>query len=159
VHLVYGLRLLTVYLLLALGAIQEIRQITAPSETLVVIALTKTEPSESSYCIFMSMRTDGRGGLNSLIAVVKPSPHESNTDGARSVSLPLLGKSLQQANRDTRSTVRARIISRTCLEAFPLFFRLTGFAALSAIICGPVVPSILLGQDSITGSGTPRSVG
>jgi len=58
----------------------------------------------------------GAVGSTALTVVTEPSPRESNPDRARSMSLRLRGWSLQRDLTDTRATVRARAISRTCLE-------------------------------------------
>jgi len=73
---------------------------------------TKTEHSESSYHVFTSTRTDGRGGFNGLAIVAKPSSQESDPNRVRFMSLPVP----QRSFRNTRVTVRARVISRTCFE-------------------------------------------
>jgi len=79
-------------------------------ETSVDIATTKTKHSESSYRIFTSKRTGGRGGLNGLTTVANPSQYDSNRESIRSMSLR------QRGFNDTRTTVHARVISRTCFE-------------------------------------------
>jgi len=89
-------------------------------EALIDLTSIKTEQTESSYRIFTSTRADGYGGLNSL---TKPNPHESGPDRARSISLQPQGWSLQRRLSVARGTIRARVVSRTCLEQLaPLSF-------------------------------------
>jgi len=87
----------------------------SPGEAPIDIAPIETESSvvNSSSRIYTSMRTDGRGGLDGLTVVTKPSPNESDPDRVRSVSLRLRVWYLQRDLRDARVTVRARVISRT----------------------------------------------
>jgi len=48
-------------------------------ETPVGLVPIKTEHSESSYRVRTSMRTDGRGELDALTTIARPSPHGSIT--------------------------------------------------------------------------------
>jgi len=84
---VSGRSLLTMYLLLvrrrySRGMAEDTpAESNSPGEALIDLAPIKTEHSESPYRIYTSMRIDGRGELNSLTIVTKPSPHESNLGG------------------------------------------------------------------------------
>jgi len=108
------------------------------------------------------MRT---GGLNSLTVVTKPDP-----DRARPVSLPLRGRTPQPGLRDARAAVRARVISRTCLEqlAPPLVSRHTGLkvapshqlsvrldAAMPTAECRPVLSQTPHPREEFFSPGPP----
>jgi len=106
----------------------------SPGEAPIDLAPVKTEHFESSYRIYTSMRADG---LNSLTIITKLSPHESNPDRARSMSLLPRGWSLRRGLKDTRATVHAHVISRTCLKqlASLLLSRHMGLKVAPAISC------------------------
>jgi len=84
-----------------------------------------------------SIRTDG---LNGLTVVTKPSPRESNPGHrTRSVSPRPRGRSLRRGFGDTRATVLARVVSRTCLEQHsPLpLYRRTGLRVVPPAVGCP----------------------
>jgi len=85
----------------------------SPDETSIDLVSIKTEHSESSGRISTSIRADE---LTSLTGVPKRSPLESNADRTESVFLRPWWWSLRRGIRDTRSTIRARVISGTCCE-------------------------------------------